>query len=172
MNRQTDADELNVELESLLAGNIVKTQRNWRALTAIATELREVPNPEFKRQLKAELLEEYPVRASQEAAFEQVTSAAAFAEMLPIFGAKELRIFPADHRSFMVSFVSHTALIVLIASGIWVGGRPMIKSITTTPILTYFSSNGGGGGSGDHNPIPATRGTPPKMSEQDRKSVV
>ena len=165
MNRQADADELNVELESLLASGIVEIQGKWRALTAIAAELRELPNPEFKSQLKAELLEEYSV-SSREIAFEQVTGVAAFAEILPFSAAKDFRMFPADHRSFVVSFISHTALIMLIASGIWVGGRPMIKSIATTPMVTYFSAKGGGGGSGDHSPIPATKGTPPKMSEQ------
>jgi periplasmic protein TonB len=166
MNRQADADELNVELESLLAGGKVETQGKWRPLAAIAAELRDLPSPEFKNRLKAELLEQYPVSAAREAAFEQVTGAAAFAEILPSLGGKNFRIFPADHRSFLVSFVSHTALIVLIASGIWVGRGPIIKSIATTPEVTYLPANGGGGGSGDHSPVPVTKGTPPKMSDQ------
>ncbi len=165
MNRQADADELNVEMESLLAGAKVEIAGKWHALRTIATDLREVPNPEFKRRLKAELLEGYSVSAAREPSFEQVTSAAAFAEILPIFGAKDFRIFPVDHRSFMVSFISHTVLIVLIASGIWVGSRPILKSIATTPELTYLA-NGGGGGSGDHSSVPVTKGTPPKMSAQ------
>jgi TonB family protein len=164
MNR-ADADELNIELESLLASGRVEIQGKWHALAAIAAELRELPNPEFKRRLKAELLEECPISA-REIAFEQVTGAAAFAEILPIFGGKDFRMFPADHRSFVVSFISHTALIVLIASGIWIGGRPMIKSIATTPEVTYLPANGGGGGSGDHSLVPVTKGTPPKMTAQ------
>jgi periplasmic protein TonB len=166
MNRQADADELNVAMESLLAGGKIEMHGKWRALAALAAELRELPNPEFKSRLKAELVEEYPLSVARTAAFEQVTGAAAFAEILPSLGGSNFRIFPADHRSFLVSFVSHTALIVLIASGIWVGGRPIIKSIATTPEVTYLPTSGGGGGSGDHSPIPATKGTPPKMSEQ------
>ena len=104
--------------------------------------------------------------AGRETAFEQVTGAAAFAEILPSLGGNNFRIFPADHRSFLVSFVSHTALIVLIASGIWVGRGPIIKSIATTPEVTYLPANGGGGGSGDHSPVPVTKGTPPKMSDR------
>jgi TonB family protein len=164
MNRQADADELNVEMEALLAGDKVEIQKKWHSLAAIATELRELPTPEFKSRLKAELLEEDSISAARGASLEQDTSAAAFAEMLPIFGANNFRIFPADHRSFMVSFLSHTLLIVLIASGILVGRGPMLKSIVTTPELTYLPANGGGG-SGDHSPIPVTKGTPPKMSD-------
>ena len=166
MNRQADADELNIEIESLLTCGKVETQGKWRALSGIAGELRELPNPDFKSRLKAELLEEYPVSATPKAAFEQVTGAAAFAEILPSLGGNNFRIFPADHRSFLVSFVSHTALIVLIASGIWVGRGPIIKSMANTPEVTYFPANGGGGGSGDHSPVPVTKGTPPKMRDQ------
>ena len=165
MNRQADADELNVEMESLLAGSPREIQGKWHSLVAIAAELGELPNPEFKSRLKAELLEEYPVCAAREVSFEEVTSAAAFAGIVPIFGAKDFRMFPADHRSFIVSFTSHTLLIVLIASGIWVGRRPILKSIATTPELSYLA-NGGGGGSGNHSSIPVTKGTPPKMSAQ------
>ena len=40
MNRQADADELNIEIESLLACGKVETQGNWRALAALAAGLR------------------------------------------------------------------------------------------------------------------------------------
>jgi TonB family protein len=165
MNRQADADELNIELERLLAGGDVDIQGKWHSFAAIAAELRDIPNPEFKSRLKAELLEEDTVNTGGQVSVEQVTGAVAFAEILPIFGGKSFPIFPADHRSFMVSFISHTLLIVLIASGIVVGGGPMLKNIATTPELTYLPAKGGGG-SGDHSPIPVTKGSPPKMSDQ------
>ena len=79
MNRQADADELNLEMEALLTSGTLDSQGRWRALAAIAAELRELPNPEFKSRLKAELLEECPVGTPRELAFEQVTGAAAFA---------------------------------------------------------------------------------------------
>ena len=166
MNRQADAEELNVEMESLLAGAKAEIAGKWHALGVIAADLRELPNPEFKSRLRAELLEEDPAEAAREASFEQLTSAAAFAEILPIFGGKDFRVFPADHRSFVVSFISHTALIVLIASGILIGHGPSLKSNAPTPELTYLPANGGGGGSGDHSSIPVTKGTPPPMSAQ------
>jgi protein TonB len=166
MNRQADADELNVEIESLLASGKIEIQGKWRHLAAIAAEVRELPNPEFKSRLKAELLEEYPVSAAREDFFEQVIGTAAFAGILPNLGGNNFRIFPADHRSFLVSFLSHTALIALIASGIWVSRGTVLKSTPAPSEVTYLPSNGGGGGSGDHSPISATKGTPPKMSDQ------
>jgi len=166
MNRQADADELNIEMETLLAGGKVEIRGKWCHLAAIAAEVRELPHPEFKSRLKAELLEEFPASAVRGASFEQVSGAAAFAGMLPSLGGSNFRIFPTDHRSFMVSFISHTVLIVLIASGIWVGRGTVSKSTPIPSEVTYLPSNRGGGGSGDHSPIPATKGTPPKMSDQ------
>jgi TonB family protein len=78
---------------------------------------------------------------------------------------KGFSLFPADHRSFLVSFVSHATLVLLIVSGIWVGQRPIIRTTQLlTEKLTYPGPGGGGGG--DHSPIPATKGTPPKFSNQ------
>ncbi len=166
MNRQADADELNLQIESLFAERKADTGTKWQALVTMAAELRDLPHPEFKDRLKADLLEESVVTASSRSTFEQVSGAVAFAEILPNLGGNNFRIFPADHRSFVVSFLSHTALIVLIASGIWVGRGTVLKSSRPISELTYLPANGGGGGSGDRSPIPATKGTPPKMVDQ------
>jgi TonB family protein len=166
MNRQTDADELNVELESWLAGQGINAGMQWQPLLAIAAELRELPHPEFENELKADLLENADTYEPSQMAFQQVTGAAAFAEILPTFSGRDFHIFPADHRSFVVSFISHTALIMLIASGIWAGHDTVLKKAVMNSELTYLPASGGGGGSGDHSSIPATRGTPPKMADQ------
>lgn len=166
MNRQADADELSVELEFWLAGGKVEAGAKWQSLLAIAAELRQLPHPEFKDRLKADLLEETAISETSGGLFAQLTGTAAFAEVLPNLGGKDSRMFPADHRSFVVSFLSHSALIVLIASGIWVGRGTVLKSTPANSELTYLPANGGGGGSGDRSPIPATKGTPPKLSDQ------
>ena len=93
MNRQADADELNIEMELLLSGGKAAMGGKWHALTKIAAELRELPNPEFKSRLKAELLEEYPITAARQASFEQVTGAVVFAEILPSLGGNNFRTF-------------------------------------------------------------------------------
>ena len=87
------------------------------------------------------------------------------AAIMPTLTGKRFSVFPADHRSFLVSFASHAALVLLIASGIWVGQRPIIRTTEIlTSKLTYLGSGGGGGG--DRSSIPVTKGTPPKFSDQ------
>jgi len=106
-----------------------------------------------------------PVGTSYVRSGENQPGAAVLSSIMPTLTETGFSVFPADHRSFLVSFASHAALVFLIASGIWVGQRPIIK---TTEILssklTYLGSGGGGGG--DRSSIPATKGTPPKFSDQ------
>ena len=91
--------------------------------------------------------------------------AAVLSSVIPTLTVKGFTIFPADHRSFLFSFVSHAALVLLIASGIWVGQRPILKTTQIlTSKLTYLGSGGGGGGNGSS--VIATKGTPPKFSNQ------
>jgi periplasmic protein TonB len=166
MNRHAEVEELNREIESLLTDGELIARADWQALIAIASDLRKLPAPDFRKQLKSELIEEAEVTSSA-ATFEQVTGAAAFAEILPTLGLSDYRFLPADQRSFLVSFISHTALIVLIASGIWIGHIPAVRQTATTSEVTYLPVEGdGGGGSGDRSRVPVSKGTPPKMTTQ------
>lgn len=163
MNRHFEAEELNRKIEGLLAGENDGASE-WRALIA---DLRKVASPEFKSQLKSELIGVGEIPGPLDAPFEQITGTAAFAEILPTLGQRNYRILPADQRSFLVSFASHTALIVLIASGIFVGTKPTARRADAISQLTYAPLPGnGGGGSGDRSSISVSKGTPPKMNEQ------
>src|SRR5712692_8584159 len=167
MNQQSLADDLDQQIEALMTGKSIARRPELDSLLLIAAELRAVPDPKFKIRLKFDLMQEAEAAEpiSQTAGFQQAQGAMALTEILPTLSGKQFGIFPADHRSFLVSFASHAALVLLIASGIWVGQRPIIK---TTEILssklTYLGSGGGGGG--DRSSIPATKGTPPKFSDQ------
>ena len=86
--------------------------------------------------------------------------------LTPLFGSKHTGLFPADQRSFLVSFASHAALIELIASGIFVGNVTIVKRTFLTSEITFPAAGHGGGGSGDRSAIQATKGTPPKFSER------
>jgi len=165
MTRQTNADTLNRELESFLAGRDHKAHPEWQPFVEIAAELRRLANPEFKSRLKSDLLEEIGSLESPNAVFEQVTGASQFAEVLPTLDGNP-HIFPADQRSFLISFVSHTALIALIASGIWGGQAAIVRETAEHSELTYLATGNGGGGSGDRERLPATKGTPPKFAER------
>ncbi|HKW15983.1 MAG TPA: energy transducer TonB [Terriglobales bacterium] len=163
MNRQAEAEELNREIETLLAGE-GDGARDWQSLIA---DLRYLPNPDFKAQLKSELVEIGEIPQSVDGNFEHITETAAFAEILPSLGGSNYRFLPADQRSFLVSFVSHTALIVLIASGILIGTKPASRHSDVISELTYVpTGQNGGGGSGDRSPVPVSKGTPPRMTEQ------
>lgn len=174
MNRQTEAEELNREIEALL-GSEGSGAGEWLSLVA---DLRKLPTQEFKKQLRSELIERgetpEPVGAnSEQVTLEQISGTAVFAEILPTLGGNGYRFLPTDQRSFLFSFISHTALIVLIASGIFVSTRPDVKLAETISQLAYAPLPGrGGGGSGDHRPIPVSKGTPPKMTEQQLASPV
>ena len=165
MNRQAMADELDQQVEMLLTGKrIVGTKSE--PLLALASELRMLPTPEFKSRLKDELVEPCPATAlPQLVNFERIQTSV-LAGITPLFGAKRAGLLPADHRSFLVSFASHAALIALIASGIFVVRRPFLSPTSSVSELTYPLAGHGGGGSGDRSVIQATRGTPPKFSDE------
>jgi TonB family protein len=135
-------------------------------LLPLVSDLQLLPDPDFKVRLKSDLLGEISFPASSELRIEQMTGPFVATEILPTLGGKPFGIFPADHRSFLISFASHAALVLLIASGIWVGARPIIKKPWVTSEITFPIDGQGGGGSGDHGTVPATRGMPPKFSDQ------
>jgi TonB family protein len=93
-------------------------------------------------------------------------------EMSPAFSRQQFGVLPADPRNFLLSFLSHAALVAFIASGIWVGhvtvvkNRTLISDLTYTPLPVGDLAPHGGGGGGDHSAIQASRGTPPKFSDQ------
>jgi periplasmic protein TonB len=163
MSRYAEAEQLDFEIEALLAGNHERAVE-WQVLIG---DLCYLANSDFKAQLKSDLMEASEVRPPAGVHLEHVTEAAAFAEILPTLGRSDYHFLPADQRSFLVSFLSHTALIVLIASGILIGTKPAARQADTISELTYAPTGGnGGGGSGDRSRIPVSKGTPPRMTEQ------
>ena len=187
MNREVMADELDRQVEELLHG-MRMADAGSDPLVAVAADLQMLPDPEFKLELVEQLIDEPPVsvrdcdlsrqrlphpsRYSKGGDFQRVNleylerQPASLGALTPLFGGKHSGLFPADHRSFLVSFASHAVLIALIASGIFVGVHgPIVKPSFLTSELT-FPAGHGGGGSGDRSPIQATKGTPPKFSNQ------
>jgi hypothetical protein len=55
MNLRGDADRLDSQLESLMAGLDGKPDSEWNALLAVAAKLRNLPDPSFKNRLRADL---------------------------------------------------------------------------------------------------------------------
>jgi len=165
MNRQTRADTFARELESLLAGRNQKAHPEFRGLLEVAADLRQLASPEFKSRLKSDLLEEIGSLEPPKADCEQAAGGALFFEALPIVGG-DPHIFPAGQRSFLASFLSHTALIAIIASGIWGGRVAMVRGRAPHSRLTYLATGDGGGGSGAGGRLAAAAGAPPKLTER------
>lgn len=222
MIREELAERLDQEIEAIRAGADPSTSLELRPLVELAATFARLPDPEFRRQLKAELHEhadsarfsgkgESPLGLDStgfmavgrtvghglnefgpEGQVEQGqveprlalpgwarsegdrsrAGALAGALSLPFLAHRDLSPLPADPRSLLVSFVSHAALVALIVSGILAGHRTVLKPNSSPSELTYVAlpvgetAPHGGGSGGDQNTIRASRGTPPKFSDQ------
>lgn len=170
MNREISPEQLESDIQRMLYGNRHSTSTSG-SLLAIACDLRLLPSQEFRNRLRNDLLQqaETAERASPKQAAEFL---ALDRDPVPKFGEQRYSALPADPRSFALSFLSHAAVVVLIASGIWVGPHLIPKTNTVTSELNYLpmplgdDAPHGGGSGGDRRTIQASRGTPPKFSEQ------
>jgi|KBSMisStandDraft_5_1062788.scaffolds.fasta_scaffold07698_2 TonB family protein len=188
MNREVMADELDRQIEGMLSGKRT-IGADSDPLLAVAAELPMLPDREFRESLKQILVEAdahsfsaefgnaHPTKSALGGAPSSVVAHASngksewhqptsLGALTPLFGSKHTGLFPADQRSFLVSFASHAALIALIASGIFVGNVTIVKRTFLTSEITFPAAGHGGGGSGDRSAIQATKGTPPKFSER------
>lgn len=170
MNQHFAAEEFDRQLESMLAAGAV-SQNGRDPLVEIASQLRRLPSPGFKERLMADLLavtELSDANSTQEPALLDL----AFPEPTLPLRQPEFSMMPADPRSFLLSFLSHAAVIVLIASGIWAGRgviakRPeLISNLTFVPLPAGDTAPHGGGSGGDHSMIAASKGTAPKFSDE------
>ena len=224
MIREELAERLDQEIDGIRAGADPSASLELRPLLELAATFTMLPDPEFRRQLKAELHEHaesarfsgtgetplgidptdfmavgrtfgdsaddfrpegqveqgqverrpaFPGWARSEGDRRSVRAGAiAGALSVPSLAHNELSPLPADPRSLLVSFVSHAALVALIVSGILAGHRTVLKPNSSPSELTYVAlpigetAPHGGGSGGERNTIRASRGTPPKFSDQ------
>lgn len=172
MNREQLAEDLDRRIDSLAARNADSGTPD--PLFQLAAELRFLPRDEFRDSLREQLMDraESPLFDAQSipAAMDEFTFTQP--DLTPTFSRQQFGALPADPRNFLLSFLSHAALVAFIASGIWVVHSPIVRNRILTSELTYepltvgdMAPHGGGGG-GDHSAIQASRGTPPKFSDQ------
>ena len=174
MNRELLPEELDFQIDGLMSGGRQSVPQA-NPLLEIAAELCLLPSEDFKHRLKADLFEHAEVIETKER--ECIDGAREFKpatlDALASLTPKEFSIMPADPRSFLLSFASHAAMVVLIASGIWVGGHhTIVKPRTLSSELSYVpmpvgdNPPRGGGSGGDRSTVPASRGTPPKFIDE------
>lgn len=167
MNREILADQIDRDIQSLISG---KSSDDFdHPLVSIAASLSCLASDEFRERLRQELLE----RADDlQAVMECNPAGLSNPQIMPTLAEQRFTALPADPRSFVFSFLSHAAAVILIASGIWMGGTRIIKTTETAHNLNYIpmplgnETPHGGGGGGDRSRIEASRGTPPKFSNQ------
>src|SRR5215472_6213671 len=156
-------------------------------LLGLAAELRNLPHPDFRSQLKANLIKsalatssmsESPVMASA------VIGARSLAprrlrpeeeQILPTLLGQSSGIYAARRFNFALSVTAHAlALILIVTSGFWMEPHHELRVQTLTliepPVSDYLAlddaskSAAGGGGSGDHDRLQASRGHLPERS--------
>lgn len=170
MNQQFGAEEFDRKLELMLTASAVP-QNGRDPLVEIAAQLLRLPSPAFKERLRADLLTSVETEEETYARPPAVLAAAA-TEFLLSLRQPKFSMMPADPRSLLFSFLSHAAVVLLIASGIWVGHRTILKDPTLVSRLTFIplpagdTAPHGGGSGGDHSMIAASKGTPPKFSNE------
>ena len=171
MNRDELAEALDREIEH---SSTNPAAGEFASLLQVTAALRLLPSQQFKQQLMADLAARSESLDSAECADIPTPSefVAGSPELTPTFEQRQFSVLPADPRSFLLSFLSHAAAVVLIASGIWVGQQtiikkqPLMSDLRYVPLSAGDNAPHGGGSGGDRSTIPVSRGTPPKFSEQ------
>jgi TonB family protein len=182
MNNFSIADELDEAVNNIFAGTQtagVNTDLELGELAGIASELKFLPQLEFKAQLKAELTGR-PAFNSIPASRIKIASrikqeVEVPATVLPSLFAASTQDYPLNQRSLAASLFMHvTALALVVVSGVWAAHHPAIKSIDTTNVISLADyplppaskSTHGGGGGGDDDKVKASMGAPPPFSSE------
>jgi len=170
MNREQQAEELDREIDALMQAmpSCEPSPSAWSR--PITWGLRLLPSEEFRARLKEDLLEQAESFESSQLHATSEILPSLRRESVPSFSTRQIAVLPADPRSLFLSFLSHAAVVALIASGVWVGHvtlveRRPVSELTYTPLPAGDTDPAGGGGGGDHNSLRASRGTPPRFSD-------
>ncbi len=167
------ADQLEDAIEMMIAepdSAPPKVDLKISELLGIAAELRLLPDPEFRTELKAELLGQnhsVPVAANVDIRRETREQGEArrdlkLDEILPtLFGPGDGN--PVHRGNFAISAAIHVALIAVVATtGLWITRQTQLTPHTTSILLTDISAfvlppsiekSRGGGGGGDRDKL-------------------
>jgi protein TonB len=181
MTNLSIADQLEQSIEILLAhpeSKPVAASLAVRELLGIAAELRFLPSPEFKAQLKINLLQQaqnvVPAHPIVKAPVVEIRKPTLRVPDLPMFTIESPR-YPLHGGRFAVSFLAHAlAVTILFASGFLMKRKPDVIEHTTVSLVDpdlyalppASDRAGGGGGGGDRDKLQASHGTPPHFASE------
>ena len=176
MSRMNIADELDDAVSKVLAGAETLGADNdleLGELTGIASDLRLLPQPEFKLLLKATLTGQAP--ATSKVAMRPNRETEIPAAILPTLFAANADGYPLHQRSLAASlFVHVTALALVVVSGVWAAKHQPLQpqvvskviSLVDYPLPPAAGEAHGGGGSGASDKLRASMGAPPRMTAE------
>jgi len=140
MNREELAEKLDREIDGFIERNTLSEPAPLDVPFQVPAELRllpHLPSEEFRARLKEELLEQAEsLRSSRVYASSEILPSLN-QPSVPSFSTRQIAVLPADPRSLVFSFLSHAAVVALIASGIWVGHVTLVEKRTLLSELTY-----------------------------------
>ena len=153
-------------------------------LLGIAAKLRLLPDPEFRAELKAELLGQnhaVPVAANVDIRRQTREQGQARRDVKPdeilptLFGAGDVN-YPVHRGNFAISAAIHAALIAVVATaGLWMTRQTQLTPHTTSILLTDISAyvwplsidkSRGGGGGGDRDKLSESKGSLPRFARE------
>jgi periplasmic protein TonB len=181
------ADQLEDAIEMMIAepdSAPPKVDLKIAELLGIAAELRLLPDPEFRTELKAELLgQNYAVPVAANVDIRRETGEQGQArrdlkldEILPtLFGAGDGN-YPVHRGNFAISAAIHVALIAVVATvGLWMTRQTQLTPHTTSILLTDISAyvlppsiekSRGGGGGGYRDKLSESKGSLPRFARE------
>ncbi len=178
MNSHTIFDELDQAIEQMMAdsnGGKPVVGDEVEELLDIASELRHLPRPDFKMQLRAELEWQRwspTARVGTKAASRRALDAEA--NVMPTLSGTGYGMYPIHRANFAASVALHAAalLIVVGLSAFVVHNHvkevPEVRVMplvgTYQPMAAAANKKSGGGGGGDNDKLQTSAGTPPKAS--------
>src|SRR5436305_1012203 len=180
MNRHNISDELDQAIEQMLAepdGEKPSVQEEVGELLDIASDLRHLPRPDFKMQLKAELeWQSWSPTARPRSTPSARRAAGANANVMPTLAGNGYRLYPIHRSNFVASVLLHAAaLVIFVGLGVVMAqhhGEHNVQDGTKITLLAPYlpvtpgidKKAGGGGGGGERSKLQTSAGGPPKTS--------
>ncbi|MGA3088247.1 MAG: energy transducer TonB [Terriglobales bacterium] len=182
MDSNSVADQLDDAIEKMVAGPSAPPAVDLRSgeLLAIAAELCWLPDPVFRRALKADLLgQREPGRPGVRGRTPALVAVPRLArrdeqveQILPTLLAAGGVTYPVRRGNFAISAALHLALVAMAATaGLWLAKpplRPQATSVLFTDMVPLMlpasvENGGGGGGGGDRDKLAESKGSLPRF---------
>jgi protein TonB len=179
MSNASLVDQLDKGIDALMTGNdnVIPADAAVAELLALADGLRTSARPDFKVQLKSDLLGATGSSASSATGIHGrgLTADARTANLLPTLTGSGYGLYPVRRTSFMASVGAHALMIaLLVTSGIWAAPsfheKPRVTSTLVTDLRYILppapDRSQGGGGGGDSDLLRPSKGNPPRFARQ------